>query len=219
MDTSFIKKVLLAFEQSSTQINYDTFYYYNDGPKKIKQITVSFGITEFGNLKALVEDYLTKGGKVTKLKDYLPKIGKEQLVNDYNFIALLKEACKEDLMKDCQEYAYDKFYIIPALTWCDKNKLVTPLSKLVIADSYLHSGSILTFLRNRFSEKVPASGGDEKKWIESYVNVRHEWLKNHENKILNNTVYRMNFMKDLIAKNDWNLSSSQYNANGVIIKA
>lgn len=218
MEATFIKKVLLGFEQSSTQIKYDTFYYYNDGPNKIKQITVSFGITEFGNLKKLVEDYLAKGGKVSKLKDYLPKIGKEQLVNDYDFIVLLKEACKEDIMKVCQEEAFDNFYIKPAFAWCDKNKLVLPLSKLVISDSYLQSGSILTFLRNRFSEKVPVNGGDEKKWIQSYVNVRHDWLKTHENKILNNTVYRMNFMKDLISKDDWNLSQSQYNANGVIIK-
>jgi len=48
---SLIKKVLVSFEQSSTSIKYDKLYFWNDGPNKIKQITVSFGITEWGNLK------------------------------------------------------------------------------------------------------------------------------------------------------------------------
>ena len=54
---SLIKKILLAFEQSSSTIKYDKVYVYEDGPNDIKQITVSFGVTEYGNLKKLIKSY------------------------------------------------------------------------------------------------------------------------------------------------------------------
>ena len=54
-----IKKILLAFEQSSTNIKYDKIYTFEDGPNDIKQITVSFGVTEYGNLKKMIKDYLS----------------------------------------------------------------------------------------------------------------------------------------------------------------
>jgi hypothetical protein len=49
-----------------------------------------------------------------------------------------------------------------------------PLSMLVVYDSFIHSGSVPMFLRKRFIERPPANGGDEKKWIGSYVEVRHQ---------------------------------------------
>jgi chitosanase len=216
---SLIKKFLLAMEQSATRIKYDSFYYFNDGPNDIKQITVSFGITEFGNLKKLVEKYLKMGGPVKGLESYLPKIGKEQLVTDYKFIELLKTACKDNVMIMCQEEAFNDYYINPAFEWCEKNKLVLPLSKFVICDSYLQSGSILPFLRNKFPETVPVNGGNEKIWVESYIDVRHEWLKTHSRKILNKTIYRTAFSKELIKKNDWKLDSKSYVLNGVFVEA
>lgn len=215
---SLIKKILLAFEQSSTSIKYDAIYKYNDGPDDKKQITLSFGITEYGNLKTLIKNYCFRNGKHTQeFTPYISKIGSEALVNDSNFLSILKESCSEDIMKECQEQAYDDMYINPALAFCDKNKLVLPLSKLVICDSYLHSGSILTSLRNSFSESVPANGGDEKVWIESYCEARRNWLANHSRIILHSTVYRMDFMLDRIKKGDWELTQSPFIANEVKI--
>ena len=215
---ALIKKILLAFEQSSTTIKYDAIYKYNDGPDDKKQITLSFGITEYGNLKTLIKNYCFKNGKYTEeFTPYISKIGSEALVNDSNFLQILKESCSEDIMKECQEQAYDDMYINPALAFCDKNKLVLPLSKLVICDSYLHSGSILTSLRNSFTESVPANGGNEKVWIESYCKARKNWLANHSRTILHNTVYRMDFMLDRIKKGDWELTQSPFVANDVKI--
>lgn len=214
---SLIKKVLVSFEQSSTSIKYDKLYFWNDGPNRIKQITVSFGITEWGNLKKLVESYIKKKGPVKGLEAYLPKIGKESLVNDKAFVDLLKESCKDNVMAICQEEAFNEMYIDPALAWCKKGGLVLPLSQLVVADSFLHSGSILPFLRNKFSETLPAAGGNEKAWVTAYTKTRRDWLKNHTDKILNNTVYRANLFLSLIDKNDWNLDSDKIDANGVII--
>jgi chitosanase len=214
-----IKKILLSFEQSSNTIKYDKIYLWNDGPKNIKQITVSFGITEWGNLKKLIDSYIKLNGNLSdKFKTYLNKIGVESLANDNSFIELLKQAGKDPVMQMCQERAFDDMYIDPAYNFCLTNKLETPLSKLVISDSYLHSGSILSFLRNKFSEKIPANGGNEKIWTESYCKARKEWLENHTREVLRKTVYRMNFMLDRIKDNDWDLSKSSYNANGVKIE-
>lgn len=214
---SLIKKILLCFEQSSTSIKYDKLYFYNDGPKNIKQITVSFGITEWGNLKNLITSYVKKNGIVKELEQYIPQIGKQSLVENTSFIELLKKACKDNVMAICQEEAYNTMYIEPAMFWCLKCGLELPLSKLVVADSFLHSGSILPFLRNKFPETLPSSGGDEKAWITAYTKARKDWLSTHSNKILNNTVYRPNLFLSLMEKNDWNLNSPKINANGVII--
>lgn len=216
--TTLIKKVLLAFEQSTTTIAYDKVYVMEDGPNNCKQITLSFGVTEYGNLKTLVKSYIFKNGKFSnEMTPYVSKIGETPLVSDKDFIALLKRAGSDPVMQACQEAAYDDMYITPAMKWCDKNKLVLPLSKLVIADSFLQSGSILMSLRNRFAEKLPLVGGDEKKWVDAYCIVRKDWLASHTRKILNKTTYRMNFMQHCIEDNDWDLSADRYVANDVLI--
>jgi chitosanase len=214
---SLIKKILLCFEQSSTSIKYDKLYFYNDGPNNIKQITVSFGVTEWGNLKKLIQSYVKKGGPVKELEKYIPEIGKQSLVSNADFLDALKKACKDNVMALCQEEAYNEMYIDPAMAWCKKGGLELPLSKLVVADSFLHSGSILPFLRNKFSETLPSAGGQEKSWITAYTKTRKEWLATHTNKILNNTVYRPNLFLSLMDKNDWELNSKKIIANGVTI--
>ena len=213
-----IKKILLAFEQSSTKIKYDQVYKYDDGPNDIKQVTLSFGITEWGNLRKFIKDYIFAGGEHAKFfSDYVEKIGRVSVVHDDAFVNKLKEAASDPIMQACQEKAYEEMYIDPAYGFCSKNGLNENLSKLVVADSYLHSGSILSALRNSFKESVPVNGGDERVWVESYVKARKNWLANHSRKILHNTVYRMDFMLDRIEKGDWELTQSPFIANDVKI--
>lgn len=215
---NLIKKILLAFEQSSTTIQYDQIYVYEDGKDDIKQITVSFGITEQGNLNKLIKSYISNKGRLSdSFSRYVDKIGVVSLVNDQTFIGLLKESAKDPVMQMCQDKAYDEMYINPAYDFCSTNKLVLNLSKLVICDSFLQSGSILPFLRNEFPEKIPVNGGDEKIWVESYCKVRRKWLANHSRKVLQNTVYRMDFMLDRIEKGDWDLTQPPFIANDVKI--
>lgn len=213
-----IKKILLAFEQSSTVIKYNQVYKFEDGPNDIKQITLSFGITEWGNLRNFIKNYIFSGGAHSKFfTDYIDKIGRVSLVHDDDFINKLKEAGSDPIMQECQEKAYDEMYINPAYAFCEKNGLYKNLSKLVISDSYLQSGSILSILRNSFKESIPLNGGNEQIWVESYVKARRNWLANHSRKILRNTIYRMDFMIDRIEKRDWDLTQSPFIANDVKI--
>ena len=121
----------------------------------------------------------------------------------------LKQAGKEDpMMMKTQEEMFDKLYLGPAFGWAAKYGFGLPLSYLVIADSFLHSGSMLDFLMNRFPEKKPAAGGDSKVWITAYTKTRKDWLTSHSNSLLRNTVYRCNCYLIQIDKNNWDLEET-----------
>jgi chitosanase len=104
-----------------------------------------------------------------------------------------------------------------AFRFFEQNQFTLPLSLLVIYDSYIHSGSVPTFLRKRFGEFPPAAGGDEKKWSSSYVDIRHQWLKYHANALLRKTLYRTQCFKDQIAADNWLLAKLPVIANGVAV--
>jgi chitosanase len=50
--------------------------------------------------------------------------------------------------------------------------------------SFIHSGSILWLLRQKFSENPPSLGGKEKAWVSAYVKARHAWLAGHSRRIV-----------------------------------
>ena len=210
-----IQKIVNVFESGSPEGDYGCISLYEDGPNGIRQITYGKSqTTEWGNLNALINLYIKNEGNIAeKFEPYCEKIGRRSLVSDKAFIALLKEASKDPIMRKTQDQFFDIHYWEPAKTWFTKNGFKLNLSMLVIYDSFIHSGSILKFLRNRFSEVTPALGGDEKEWIKAYVQVRHDWLKGHSNKILTKTIYRTQNFLDAIKKDDWDLSQV-FVANG-----
>lgn len=215
-----IKRILNIWEMGSETIRYSDIYIYNDGPGNRRQITVAVGITEYGNLKTFISRYVAANGKYSKdFAPYVEKIGKTALVDNSTFINLLKKAGREDTVyQRIMEEVYDDKYIKPALKFFNDNKFTKPLSLLVIADSYLHSGGILNFLRNRFREVPPVKGGTEAGWITAYLNTRRNWLATHSNKILRNTVYRCDFMLDRVRSGDWELSRDEYSVHGKKLK-
>ena len=211
-------QVVNVFETSSIQGDYGNITVYPDGPNKMRQVT--FGrsqTTEYGNLEELVEMYVDSGGIYSaQLKPYLPKIGVTPLADDKIFQQYLKDAGKNDpLMKQVQDEFFDKRYFKPAMAFMDQNGFTLPLSALVIYDSQVHSGGILSFLRKRFPAKTPVNGGDEKTWIIQYVDTRRDWMANHSDALLRKTVYRMDCFKREISRNNWDLSIVPINANGM----
>jgi chitosanase len=214
------EQVINAFESSSAAGKYGLISIMDDGPHKVKQI--SYGrsqTTEYGNLEELLEMYVNSNGLYgPAIAPYLPKIGVVPLVNDSAFKQLLKDAGKNDpVMQQVQDQFFDLRYFQPAMQWMDDNGFSLPLSALVIYDSYIHSGSIMMFLRKRFPERTPKNGGDEKIWISQYVDTRNAWLATHSSQLLRNTVYRTSCLEIEIARNNWNLDLLPIRAHDVDI--
>jgi chitosanase len=213
-----IKQIINVAEMGVKNIRYGDIYVYADGPGDARQLTLSAGFTESGNLKTVVERYAKAGGTYSdEFKRYVGRIGKTPyLVNDKYLIQLFKKAGNDPVMQKVQEEVLEEKYYKPALKFFEDNGFTSELALLVIYDSFIHSGSVLDFLRSRFGERTPKNGGDEKAWVTAYTKVRHDWLKNHSRKILRNTTYRTQAYLNYIKANNWDLSQKEI-MNGVVI--
>ena len=227
--TGFVKKkieqVVNAFETGSAEGDYDElvkYRDYTDPVSKEKKVQVTFGrsqTTEFGHLKALVQDYVNRQGTyANELSPYLNRLGKQPtLATDTEFCTALKNAGKNDpIMRKCQDDLFEAKYYQPAYHWFTTNGFTLPLSMLVIYDSTIHSGGILSFLRKRFATVLPVSGGDEKEWIANYVDVRNKWLADNSSTLLQATVYRTKCFKAAIENDNWDIAKP-IRANDVLI--
>ena len=120
-------------------------------------------------------------------------------------------------MRQTQDDFFEKKYLKRALEWSTQNGFKKPLSALIIYDSFIHSGSILWLIRNRFDELPPNLDGDETKWITEYTQHRHEWLANHPRKAVRNSKYRTTCYLNEIKRENWNLDKGDINMHGTII--
>ena len=202
-----IMQIVNVFETGNPQGKYDSITILPDGKNNTLQITYGRSqTTEQGNLKALIELYIKKGGVYSaELTVYLAKIGVTPLTGDEKFKKLLKSAGGDPIMINAQDEFFDTVYYEPALHFFNGYQFTLPLSLLVIYDSYIHSGSVPDFLRNKFSESPPSKGEDEKKWIEAYVKARHYWLATNKKKVLQKTIYRTQCFLDQIKSENWDL--------------
>jgi chitosanase len=215
---SICEHVLNVFETGSIGGNYSALSIFDDGPHRERQVTYGRSqTTEYGNLGKLVKMYINSKGMFSgQLAKFVDKIGVEPLVDNDEFKKLLKDAGKQDpVMRQVQDVFFDQVYLQPALKWATDQEFFLPLSALVIYDSYIHSGGILSFLRKRFPEHVPSNGGPEKEWIKAYVAARHNWLANHSNPDLRKTIYRTKCFTKEIERDNWDLSKLPIDANGV----
>lgn len=218
---SVIERVLNAFETGSADGDYANISIFHDGPHQIRQITYGRSqTTEYGHLGELVSLYAGAGGTFSaQLAAFVPQVGHVPLVDNDTFKNLLRRAGSEDpVMRTVQDHFFDAAYYQPALKWAQDNAFTEGLSMLVIYDSYIHSGGILGFLRSRFPEVPPVSGGNERTWISQYVGVRQDWLASAANPALHTTVYRTQCFKREIARGNWDLSQLPINANGVLVR-
>jgi chitosanase len=220
-----IEQVVNVFETGKAAGNYadlSIFADYSDPETKTRIRQVTYGrsqTTEFGHLKELIQEYIDEKGQfAAEFQPYMAHLGKKpSLETNKVFCDLLKKAGKEDpIMKRAQDTFFDSKYYQPANNWFSTNGFSQPLSMLVIYDSFIHSGSILGFLRKRFSTVVPANGGNEKEWIGNYVDARHKWLSGHPDAVLQKTNYRTACFREQINNNNWDLAQ-KINAHGVVI--
>jgi chitosanase len=212
---NFIRRILSVAETDQPQWDPSTVYKYNDGPNRSPQWTLSIGFTEMGgNLEAVIERYIELGGtRAVEFAPYLAVMGKKHIA-DPAFKTLLQEAGKEPAMAQAQAEVFDQKYLGPAFAWAKKHGFTKPLSFLVIADSFLHSGSMRGFLLERFPEKKPSDGGDEEAWIKAYLKERRVWLATHSNSVLRSTVYRADCYLAEINHGNWSLAAAPVKMHG-----
>lgn len=213
------RKIINAFEMGRTTVDYAAIYIMNDGPGGIKMLTVSWGLTEFGNLKQFINRYTNAAGKYSvAFLPYLPLIGKSTLSNNTAFKNLLKKAANEDQKyRDIMDSMYYELYYTPALKFFNDEGFTLPLSFLVILDSILNSGSILSSLRSRFPESTPRNGGRERTWIRQYSEVRRDWLANHSKTILHAVAIRPKTYLKEMDRNNWDLKITPIVCNGISV--
>ena len=215
-----IEAVVNVFETGVSGGIYNSVSITKDGPNGCRQI--SYGrsqVTEFGSLRNLIKQYIKSGGAYWKKFDYyIELIGNKSLVDDEDFKRLLKDAAFfDEKMRVTQDVFFDKHYFFPALEWANDQGFTKALSMLVIYDSYIQSGGIRDAIRNKFPERTPVNGGNERVWVTQYVESRRKWLATRKNDLTNKTVYRMDTMMDLIDRDNWDLSQLPIVANGFYV--
>jgi chitosanase len=222
-----ILRILEAIETGRPGGDYGLVSLLHDGEGDRLQITLGIQFDEAsGDLKKVLRLYQSRSGDAApKLAPYIPRINTFATTSatvlglDQGFHGLLRSLGSDPVMQNAQDDIFEQETWLPAKEWADQNGFTLPLSLLVIADSFLQSGSMLSFLRRRFVERVPARGGLEKSWIRAYVTVRHSWLKGSANAALRNSSYRTLLYLSLLELQDWALAEPQYVVNGVEVKA
>jgi chitosanase len=213
---ALIRRVLSVAETDAPEWDPGQTYVYADGNNGRKQATVSIGFTaDGGNLRKMLETYVDNRG--TFGEQFAPWIAILKMgdpCTEMDFRHLVREAAQDPTFSSTQRQCFEDLYLGPAFQWGKDNGFALPLSYLVIADSFLHSGSVLSSLRNKFEEKVPKDGGDEKAWTIAYTKVRRFWLANHSRDILHATVYRCDCYLREIERENWDLNEEPIVMNG-----
>jgi chitosanase len=221
-----ILQILQAIETGRPDGDYGLVSLMHDGGGDRLQLTLGVQFDEkSGDLEKVLELYCDRGGDAAeRLEPFIGKINKfanhsaTVLALDQNFQAVLRSLGKDPIMQDVQDEIFSAETWAPAKHWADANGFGLPLSMLVIDDSFLQSGGILQFLRERFEEVPPARGGEEKAWIRAYTQARHNWLSTSSNLAMRNSAYRTRFYLSLLELDDWMLEAERYAVNGVTLK-
>jgi chitosanase len=214
--------VLKAAETGTPSGNYSLVTVLADGKNGRRQVTLGIQFDEHsGDLGRVLDLYIENDGR------YAQELGRYRslvdtgnntstvLAQDEAFKALLREAGSDLVMQSAQDSIFAAETWDPAQQWFEENGFTLPLSMLVITDSFLQSGSMLWFLRQRFKEVPPAQGGREKMFISDYTNHRHLWLSGHLNRAIHNSAYRTRCYLAQINSENWNLDSLPIVMNGV----
>lgn len=171
-----------------------------------------------GTLDKIVDLYIQKGGKhAAELKQFVPKLALNESakVDPKNIpswakylMGVLKTAGADPVMQECQDVIFDSDYWVPAVGHANTLGIKSALGHLVVYDTCIHSGpGGVAIIRSRFPELPPSKGGDEKAWVQAYVNARRGWLAGNKNPIVQRTVYRMDAFNDLIKSGNWDLNT------------
>jgi len=215
-----IDSVVSIFETGRipTAASYSTCSILNDGAG------ISYGkhqcTDKAGSLDLVCKRYIELGGQHSdSLKQFMSYLATNEsakynnVTSNYpswlsSLISLLKSAGSDSIMQKAQDEVFEKNYWNPALEHCENIGLKTALGHLVIYDTCIHSGPArVSSLRQKFPEKSPTNGGDEKAWVIAFLNARRAWLASNPNTLVQKTVYRIDSMLDIAKSDNWDLNT------------
>lgn len=159
-----------------------------------------------GNLYLLIKDYVERQGAFAQpLSLYLERMADcdASLNRDQQLRGLLVNAGHDPIMLTVQDDFFDRVYWLPAFKTASALGLTLPLSFSVIYDSQIH-GSLKRII-NMVGLPRPMNVPQEQYWINTFLQDRYNWLKNHGNPLLRKTVYRQEAYFSMIQANRWNL--------------
>ena len=172
-----------------------------------------------GNLFILINTYVHALGAryAQELTTYLDRLAdKDQnLDHDFQLHDVLRKAGSDPVMIETQNKFFDSVYWVPTLRSADYINVAKALSLAVVFDSRIH-GSWHS-VRDRTIEQVgkPDEIG-EQEWISCYIRMRRDWLASHRNRLLRQTVYRMDAFQELIRMSNWTLNMP-FHCRGILI--
>lgn len=163
-----------------------------------------------GNLFYLIKDYTEREGAQyrTRFLKYLGRleIKDRNLAEDESFLALLRAAGNDPVMKDVQENYFKRIYFARAYSEAERIGVKTPLGIAVVFDSIVHGG--WARLRDQTQQQlhgVPATGIDEEFWIKTYLQLRRQWFASHQNELLRTLTWRPEALLELAEGGNWEL--------------
>lgn len=216
------ESIVNVFETGSKRGDYSNISIYHDGPNNVIQLTYGRSqTTEYGHLPELLNNYVrqydpnNEPAYVSIIRHQSIYLGSPKAQPYDKLKAALKLAGNDPIMQTCQDNLFELRYWQPAYEWFESHGFLLPLSMAVIYDSFIHSGGILQFLRDRFEAMTPIDGGDEKAWIKEYLATRAEWLQDNVRTILRDTIYRPNFFLSQIQRDNWNLDKFSISVQGL----
>lgn len=131
---------------------------------------------------------------------------------------ILRDLGSDPVMQAAQDTVFAADYWAPAVKAGESAGCKYALSYAVLYDTCIHSGAgRIAYHRNRFPEKAPAGGGDEKAWLAAYLNEREKWLLASENPLVRRTIYRPQALRELLKAGNLDLARP-LTVRGIAIK-
>ena len=143
--------------------------------------------TMTGDMLQVVKQYCEKKPD-SKLKKYIPALAKAVGTEKTKglgkgYINAWKKAGKDEDMRDVQDSFRDRLFLEPSFKMAKKDGLST-LGKYIYYDTSVQhgpegEGSSMMKIRDAARKKVktPADGGNEKKYLKEYLDIREKALK------------------------------------------
>lgn len=162
-----------------------------------------------GSLGRLIVRYRAVGGRYAdNFGDYESRIERHDpaLAEDIEFLALLRKAGMDPVMRETQDLLFDEGYLTPAQRDAKQLGIRTALGLAVVYDSKVHGS--FERIRDRTTKALsgwPVDIGEEQ-WITEYLRQRRAWMAAHSDPMLRRCVYRPDTYLGIAASGNWDLA-------------